>query len=116
VVVCGHNKSLYERLSRGQKELVKVFGLVNNMDELMAACDCMITKPGGLSISEALVSGLPLIFFNAIPGQESNNVRVLKEHGIGISGLKIDEIAGMLKHFKMIRKFSSSSGTDKSSG
>jgi len=100
MVVCGHNKGLYQRLSRNQKELVKIFPLVNNMDELMAISDVMITKPGGLSISEALVSGLPIIFFNAIPGQESNNIRVLKEHGIGISGVAIDAMAGILKQFK----------------
>ena len=100
VVVCGHNKELYSRLSKQEKELVKICGLVDNMDELMAVADVMITKPGGLSISEALVSGLPLIFFSAIPGQETNNVNVLKEHGIGISGCAVSEMADILKGYK----------------
>lgn len=100
MVVCGHNKALYKRLSRTEKELVKIFGLVDNMYELMAAADIMITKPGGLSISEALVSGLPLVFFNAIPGQESDNIKVLKEYGIGISGCRIEEMAKILDRFK----------------
>ena len=78
---------------------MKVFGLVNNMDELMAASDVMVTKPGGLSICEALASHLPLIFFNAIPGQETNNIRVLKEHGVGISGCTIDRIVQNLHEF-----------------
>jgi len=92
IVVCGHNKGLYQRLSAKHSALVNVLGLVDNMHELMAASDAMVTKPGGLSISEALVSQLPLIFFNAIPGQETGNIKVLKTYGIGISGCSIDQI------------------------
>lgn len=92
VVICGHNRSLQERLSAYGGERVKVFGLVNNMDEMMALADVMITKPGGLSISEALVRRLPMIFFNAIPGQETGNIRVLKEYGVGISDCAIADI------------------------
>jgi len=67
------------------------------MHELMAVSDAMVTKPGGLSISEALVSRLPLIFFNAIPGQETGNIKVLKKYGVGISGLSVKEIGRKLE-------------------
>ena len=100
MVVCGHNRKLYDHLSRLQKGLVKIYGLVNNMDELMAVSDFMITKPGGLSISEALVSGLPMMFFNAIPGQEKGNVEVLKTYGVGVSGCPVDQMAEMLKEYR----------------
>ena len=70
------------------------------MHELMAVSDVMITKPGGLSISEALVIGLPLVFFNAIPGQETNNIKVLNEYGVGISGCSIEEMAQVLNRLK----------------
>lgn len=100
LVVCGHNQALYKRLSRRKYALATIYGLVDNMDELMAVSDVMITKPGGLSISEALVSGLPLIFFNAIPGQETNNVKVLKEQGVGLSGLPVGEMARVLRRFQ----------------
>jgi len=100
IVVCGHNKSLYEKLSGQEKPLVKICGLVNNMDELMAVSDAMVTKPGGLSTSEALVSGLALIFFSAIPGQETNNIKVLKHYGLGISGCSIPEMARILENYK----------------
>ncbi|HLF17947.1 MAG TPA: glycosyltransferase [Candidatus Omnitrophota bacterium] len=100
LVVCGHNKKLYQKLSEGMPANVHVLGLVDNMHELMAVSDCMVTKPGGLSITEALVSQLPLIFFNAIPGQEIGNVKVLKYYGIGISGCSIKEIA---KHMETLR-------------
>jgi processive 1,2-diacylglycerol beta-glucosyltransferase len=100
VVVCGHNESLYQKLSQQKKTLVKVCGLVDNMDELMAASDVMVTKPGGLSISEALVTGLPLVFFNAIPGQETNNIKVLETYGIGRLCVTVDQIAQTLRGFK----------------
>ena len=97
MVVCGHNRKLFERLKAKQRENLHVLGLVDNMHELMAVADCMVTKPGGLSITEALVSQLPLIFFNAIPGQEVNNVKVLKQYGIGISDCPIDQIGAYLR-------------------
>jgi processive 1,2-diacylglycerol beta-glucosyltransferase len=81
VVVCGHNKALYNKLSKQKSKDVHILGLVNNMHELMSAADIMVTKPGGLSIAEALVKKLPLIFFSAIPGQEMGNIRVLKKYG-----------------------------------
>ena len=96
IVVCGHNKHLFERLKHKNAPHVKVLGLVDNMHELMAAADMMVSKPGGLSITEALVSHLPLIFFNAIPGQETHNIQVLAEHGIGISHCTIAGIAAKL--------------------
>ncbi len=100
IVVCGHNKGLYERLSKKRLPLTKVLGLVNNMHELMAISNVMVTKPGGLSIAEALVSQLPMIFFNAIPGQEENNIKVLKIHGIGLSNCSIKEIVQKINEFK----------------
>ncbi len=100
IVVCGHNQALRERLQHKAAGHVKVMGLVDNMHELMAASDVMVSKPGGLSITEALVSHLPLIFFNAIPGQETHNIRILAEYGIGISGCTIAEIAVKLKELR----------------
>ena len=97
IVVCGHNKELYARLNAKASGAFKVFGLVDSMPELMAVADCMVTKPGGLSIAEALVSRLPLIFFNAIPGQETNNIKVLGAYGIGTGTKNIEEIVAQLK-------------------
>ncbi len=85
LVVCAGNKRLYSRLSVKAYPGVKVFGFVDNMQELMAAADIIITKPGGLTISEVLAVGLVPIFISPIPGQETNNVEVLARHGIGES-------------------------------
>ncbi len=100
LVVCGHNKKLHETLSSKATPTRKIYGLVNNMHELMAVSNAMVTKPGGLSICEALVSHLPMIFFNAIPGQETNNVKVLKEHGVGISDCTVPQIVEKLNEYK----------------
>ena len=82
LIVCGQNHVLYEHLNVSQARSVHVLGLVDNMDELMSVADVMVTKPGGLSISEALVKKLPMIFFSAIPGQEANNIKVLKTYEV----------------------------------
>ena len=85
LIVCGNNRALYERLKPLAQGNVLVLGLVDNMDELMAVADVMVTKPGGLSISEALVKKLPMLFFSAIPGQESNNIKVLSSYGAALA-------------------------------
>jgi processive 1,2-diacylglycerol beta-glucosyltransferase len=52
----------------------------------MALADLCVTKPGGLTTSEALACGLPLVVANAIPGQETRNATFLYESGAAISG------------------------------
>jgi processive 1,2-diacylglycerol beta-glucosyltransferase len=100
IIVSGHNKSLYARMSQKTHPNVKVLGLVDNMHELMAASDVMVTKPGGLSITEALVTQLPLVFFSAIPGQEEGNVRVLSSYNIGFRPKTLPEVVLYLKTLK----------------
>jgi len=101
LVVCGKNKSLFERLRPKEGELLHIYGLVNNMHELMSAADCLITKPGGLSITEALAKNLPLIFFHSIPGQESNNIKVLKTYGIGIGLCPIPQMVKEIEKWRL---------------
>ncbi|MBF0489131.1 MAG: hypothetical protein HQL15_00750 [Candidatus Omnitrophica bacterium] len=69
-----------------------ILGLVHNMPELMAASDVMVTKPGGLSIAESLVKKLPLVFFSAIPGQETGNIKVLKSYEVATDQGDLKEI------------------------
>jgi processive 1,2-diacylglycerol beta-glucosyltransferase len=93
IIICGHNKQLHARLTARGNPRHKVCAFVDNMEQLMAAADVMVTKPGGLSVTEALALQLPLVFFSAIPGQEAGNVRVLAAHGIGISGMPLRDLA-----------------------
>jgi processive 1,2-diacylglycerol beta-glucosyltransferase len=91
VVVCGRNEDLRARLSDVIRRLAKasavefkLLGFTTEMDELMAAADLFVGKPGGLTTSEALARGLPMIVINPIPGQEERNSDHLLEEGIAL--------------------------------
>ncbi len=87
LVVCGKNDSLYGTMRKLSLELsvpVKVFGFVNNMHELMSVSDIIVTKSGGMTSSEALAKGLPMIITSAIPGQEARNCRFLVQAGAAV--------------------------------
>lgn len=60
------------------------FGFVSNIHELMAAADLAVTKSGGLTTSECLASGLPMIVRDPIPGQEERNCDFVLEAGAGV--------------------------------
>ena len=87
LAVAGRNAELEKRLkklARAYKGRVKPFGFVDNMHELMAASDLAVSKSGGLTTSECLAMGLPMLVFNPIPGQEERNAIYLREHGAGL--------------------------------
>jgi processive 1,2-diacylglycerol beta-glucosyltransferase len=91
VAVCGRNRELFEDLSaRSATEpldarvKLKPVGFTTEMDELMAASDLIVGKPGGLTTSEALARGLVYVVVNPIPGQEERNSDHLLEEGAAI--------------------------------
>jgi processive 1,2-diacylglycerol beta-glucosyltransferase len=87
VVVCGRNEKAKAQLADIQpppRHRVKLLGYTDQMDELMAAADMVVTKPGGLTTSEALARGLPMVIMNPIPGQESRNSDYLLEQGAAV--------------------------------
>jgi processive 1,2-diacylglycerol beta-glucosyltransferase len=93
--VCGSNESLKEKIddmSIGKK--IYNYGFVNNVDIMMDASNCIITKPGGLTISESMAKGLPMALINPIPGQEDRNVEFLLNNGLAMkisSTFPVDE-------------------------
>jgi processive 1,2-diacylglycerol beta-glucosyltransferase len=83
ITVAGRNEKLKKEIDDLRTPVnVKVvsFGFVRNIDELMAASDIAISKPGGLSSSECLAKGLPMIIIFPIPGQEQKNSDYLLEN------------------------------------
>jgi 1,2-diacylglycerol 3-beta-galactosyltransferase len=85
IMVAGRNRKLRERLEERVWEVpVYISGFTERMAVLMQAADCIITKAGPSTISEALVCGLPLIITGAIPGQEEANVDYVVRSGAGI--------------------------------
>lgn len=79
---------------------VKVLKYTNKIPELMSVSDLVITKPGGLTTTESLASGLPIIVINPIPGQEEENAEFLEEKGVAIWIKKNDNIENEL--FKVL--------------
>ncbi len=91
IAVCGRSAALknsLEKIAARQRAaalpVVKVVGFTSEMDELMAAADLMIGKPGGLTTSESLIKGLGWVVVNPIPGQEEKNAIYLLEQGAGV--------------------------------
>lgn len=87
IVITGKNRKLYEAFRRELPNSPKPTHLVEFTTEVqtyMHASDLLITKPGGLTVSEALASGLPMAVFDAIPGQEEDNAQFLQAHSMGI--------------------------------
>lgn len=86
LVVCGSNEKLKRKIDKCKlKKVVCTYGFVDNIDVLMDACNCIITKPGGLSTSEALAKNLPILMLDPIPGQEDRNKEFMLNNGIAIS-------------------------------
>ena len=86
VVVCGKNAQVKKELEeRNWPENVKptILGFVDNMDEWMAAADCIVTKAGPGTIAEAATRGLPCLLSSHLPGQEAGNVKFVVEGGFG---------------------------------
>lgn len=83
--VCGKNEKMYKEITeRSWKKDIIAYGFVDNVDVMMDASDCIITKPGGLTTSELLAKGLPAIIMNPIRGQEDRNMEFLVNNGAAI--------------------------------
>ena len=83
-VVTGRNTSLYEALLDMKERMqtpVRVYGYTTDIPELMAEAALLVTKPGALTCMEAVTVGIPMVFFNAIPGQEEANALLLEQKG-----------------------------------
>ena len=84
--VCGNNRANYEEISENlYTHNVYTYGFVNNIDVMMDASDFIITKPGGLSVSESLSKHLPMILVEPIPGQETRNREFLLNSGLAVA-------------------------------
>lgn len=111
MVVCGQDEKLYKSLDpvlEEAKNPLKRYGFVRNVDELMSASDIIITKAGGLTVSEALTKRVPLIIFKPIPGQEEENANYLEEIGAGRVAKNEEEletiIYNLLEHPKDLER------------
>ncbi len=90
IVICGTNRKLYNRMDRhfGKMEQVILLHVTDRMGALMKVSDAILTKPGGLSCTEAAVSNRPIIFVSPIRGCESHNLSFFSTLGLGVDLVK----------------------------
>lgn len=93
-VVAGRNRDLVEALdglSDGPHMKLRVLGYIDYVDDLVAASDLVVSKPGGLITSEVLARATPMIVVEPIPGQEEWNADVVAGIGAGVQ-LRVTEL------------------------
>lgn len=84
IIVAGGDDELYQRLQAEEWHgVTRLYNYVENMPVMMRASDCVISKAGGLIITEALACGLPMLLIDATPGQELGNADFVVKNGVG---------------------------------
>lgn len=87
IVVSSGNKELYYQISSSvlsDNDNLTLINWTDAMDELMRVSDVVISKPGGMTVSECISLGKPLVIINPIPGQEEANARFMERSNLGI--------------------------------
>lgn len=104
IVISGTNKELMQWLkglpTRADKKLI-TYEYANNVDELMEVSTMIVTKPGGMTTSECLAKGLPMVLINPIPGQEMRNAHFLLSKGIAI---QVDDSSALGEEIEVLLK------------
>lgn len=103
IAISGKNKKMNAKFNElveatNSQDRIKVLEYTNKVPELMNIVLGVITKPGGLTVTECLVSGLPIVIINPIPGQEEENAEFLVNNNVAIWLKKGDNIARKLKN------------------
>ena len=101
IIICGKNNQLKMKLEKnfeGNKN-IKIIGYTDDMREWMQTSDVLITKAGGVTISEALASTVPLILLNPVPGQERENAKYFERNGLAKIAYTESEIIEHLTYF-----------------
>ncbi len=102
IAISGKNKkmntSFHELVDKlDVNDRVRILEYTNQVPELMSISSLVVTKPGGLTTSESLASGLPILIINPIPGQEEENANFLESHNVAV-WLKNDENPNKVIH------------------
>ena len=101
IVVSGTNTRLYKYLLKKVKSFRKKLiplEYSEDIDELMEVSSILITKPGGITVSEALAKSLPILIINPIPGQEAKNTKFLVKVGAAVKADNQAELSVLLEN------------------
>lgn len=98
LVVTGHNERLHRKMAAASwQKNVHLFGFVERVWDLMGASDLLLTKAGPQTICEGLSMGLPILIFDALPGQEADNANYVVSHGAGLFLNSPESLAATLR-------------------
>jgi 1,2-diacylglycerol 3-beta-galactosyltransferase len=98
--VAGKDSILYQQLMEIDWHIpTHIYEFVSDMPHFMMASDCIITKAGGLIVTESLAAGLPIMLIDIIPGQETGNAEYVVNHGAGQITLEPTEVLETLYHW-----------------
>ncbi|APH04682.1 diglucosyl diacylglycerol synthase [Bacillus weihaiensis] len=95
VIVCGNNTLLFESLqplAEAYPQALKVLSYVERIDELYRVAACMITKPGGITLTEATALGVPVVLYKPVPGQEKENAHYFEQNNAAVVINQIEDI------------------------
>ena len=95
IAIAGSNQKLRDKLVALRPPAHITFtpvGWTDQIDEYLRLADVIITKPGGLSATECIVLGKPMILISPIPGQEEHNAEYILEHGFGVIARAPDDL------------------------
>jgi processive 1,2-diacylglycerol beta-glucosyltransferase len=97
VVLCGSNersRQRLERIAQMQGRGATFLAFTDRVRDLMAAGSVLVTKPGGMSCTEALAMGLPQVLYHPIPGQEEENAAAIVRYGAGVMVQRTADVLG----------------------
>lgn len=99
IVICGHNEDLAKRINSMKGEFgfdVTALGFVNNVHEYMSCADLLVSKSGGISVTEALNRELPIVVISPIPGQETRNAEFIISHGAAVMMKRPEDLKAVI--------------------
>lgn len=100
LIVAGRNKKLENQLRKAAWPIpTTIYGFVDNMPELMAAADILITKGGPSTLCEAFITGLPVLISDYVPGQETGNVNLVEQYQAGVYVPRNKQLAATLSQW-----------------
>jgi 1,2-diacylglycerol 3-beta-galactosyltransferase len=100
VIVAGGDEELYQRIQGTEWHVeAHVYNFVSEMGAFMRAADCVLGKAGGLTVSESLASGLPLILIDVIPGQETGNANYVVSGNAGVLAEDPTDVLETMAHW-----------------
>ena len=93
MIICGTNDRIRKLLKKEFRwsRYVHLVGFTEHVSDYMDACDVLFTKPGGITSTEGLVKGIPMVHTAPIPGCETRNRQFFEERGMSVAGDSIKE-------------------------